>query len=99
VDRQGRAKGKDFALPWVGETAFARRALVIALTDRAAASALDGWVFLAEGSSMALSSGYQNAPTSSSMCWRVGCHRGPGSKPTDRQPLNQWQLSSQSDRY
>jgi predicted ATPase len=33
------------ALPWKDERAFSRRAIAMALQDRAAAAALDGWVF------------------------------------------------------
>src|SRR5207244_11777498 len=38
-----------FALPWVDGVAFARRAMGIALADRAAAGSLDGWVFFDRG--------------------------------------------------
>lgn len=37
------------ALPWVDRIAFARRAITMALTDRAAAGSLDGWVFFDRG--------------------------------------------------
>ena len=37
------------ALPWVDEVAFARRAIALALADRATASGLDGWVFFDRG--------------------------------------------------
>ena len=37
------------ALPWVDGVAFARRAIALALADRAAASRLDGWVFFDRG--------------------------------------------------
>jgi predicted ATPase len=37
------------ALPWVDRIAFARRAITMALTDRAAAGSLDGWVFFDSG--------------------------------------------------
>jgi predicted ATPase len=37
------------ALPWVDGVAFARRAIAIALDDRAAADSLDGWVFFDRG--------------------------------------------------
>jgi predicted ATPase len=37
------------ALPWVDAAAFARRAIAIALADRATAAALDGWVFFDRG--------------------------------------------------
>jgi predicted ATPase len=37
------------ALPWVNEIAFARRAIEIALADRAAASREAGWVFFDRG--------------------------------------------------
>jgi predicted ATPase len=37
------------ALPWVDRVAFARRAVAIALADRAAAGSLDGWVFFDRG--------------------------------------------------
>jgi predicted ATPase len=33
------------ALPWKDEQAFSRRAIAMALQDRAAAAALNGWVF------------------------------------------------------
>src|SRR6202047_2022702 len=36
-------------LPWGDGVAFARRALEIALADRAAAGSLDGWVFFDRG--------------------------------------------------
>ena len=42
-------KGDGSALPWVDEAAFARRAIVMALADRASASALEGWVFFDRG--------------------------------------------------
>jgi predicted ATPase len=42
-------KGEGAALPWVDETAFARRVLTVALADRASAGALDGWVFFDRG--------------------------------------------------
>lgn len=37
------------ALPWVDGTAFARRAVVLALADRAAAESHQGWVFFDRG--------------------------------------------------
>lgn len=37
------------ALPWVDRIAFARRAITMALVDRAAAYLLDGWVFFDRG--------------------------------------------------
>ncbi|MGK9168866.1 AAA family ATPase [Inquilinus limosus] len=37
------------ALPWVDGPAFARRAIAMALADRAAAGALPGWVFFDRG--------------------------------------------------
>ena len=37
------------ALPWIDATAFARRAVALALSDREAAGALDGWVFFDRG--------------------------------------------------
>jgi predicted ATPase len=37
------------ALPWVDGPAFARRAIALALADRAAASRLAGWVFFDRG--------------------------------------------------
>ena len=37
------------ALPWVDAAAFARRAIDVALADRAAASRLNGWVFFDRG--------------------------------------------------
>ena len=37
------------ALPWADGVAFARRAMAIALADRAAAGSLDGWVFFDRG--------------------------------------------------
>ena len=51
VDEPGRRIVKEelarggSALPWVDGVAFARRAIAIALADRAAAGSLDGWVF------------------------------------------------------
>jgi len=37
------------AVPWVDPAAFARRAITMALADRASATALDGWVFFDRG--------------------------------------------------
>jgi predicted ATPase len=37
------------ALPWLDRTAFARRAIAMALADRAAAGAWEGWVFFDRG--------------------------------------------------
>jgi predicted ATPase len=42
-------KGDGSALPWVDETAFARRVIRMALADQESASALDGWVFFDRG--------------------------------------------------
>jgi predicted ATPase len=42
-------KGEGSALPWIDETAFARRAVALALADRASAGALDRWVFFDRG--------------------------------------------------
>lgn len=42
-------RGEGSALPWVDATAFLRRAVQMALADRASASALDGWVFFDRG--------------------------------------------------
>jgi predicted ATPase len=42
-------KAKGSALPWVDATAFARRAVAMALADRAAAAGLGGWVFFDRG--------------------------------------------------
>lgn len=41
--------GAGLALPWVNEPAFARRAIEIALADRAAASGETGWTFFDRG--------------------------------------------------
>jgi predicted ATPase len=41
--------GDGLALPWVDETAFARRAVALALDDRATASRAAGWVFFDRG--------------------------------------------------
>src|ERR1044072_2224935 len=55
VDEPGRRIVKDevqregAALPWVNGTAFARRAIALALADRVAASRLEGWVFFDRG--------------------------------------------------
>ena len=55
VDEPGRRIVKDelqregAALPWVNGTAFARRAIEMALADRVAASRLEGWVFFDRG--------------------------------------------------
>jgi predicted ATPase len=55
VDEPGRRivkeglGGDGSALPWVDGAAFARRAIEMALADRAAASRLDGWVFFDRG--------------------------------------------------
>ncbi|MBM1173477.1 AAA family ATPase [Microvirga arabica] len=37
------------ALPWIDAAAFARRAIAVALEDRASAAALSGWVFFDRG--------------------------------------------------
>jgi predicted ATPase len=37
------------ALPWIDGIAFARRAIAVALADRASAGSLDGWVFFDRG--------------------------------------------------
>src|SRR6516162_5217823 len=37
------------ALPWVDRIVFARRAVTMALADRAAAFSLDGWLFFDRG--------------------------------------------------
>jgi predicted ATPase len=37
------------ALPWADGAAFARRAIAMALADRASAASLDGWVFFDRG--------------------------------------------------
>jgi predicted ATPase len=42
-------KGSGSAPPWVDEAAFARRAVTMALADRASASARKGWVFFDRG--------------------------------------------------
>jgi predicted ATPase len=42
-------KGEGSALPWADEIAFVRRAMAVALADRASAGALDGWVFFDRG--------------------------------------------------
>jgi predicted ATPase len=55
VDEPGRRIVRDelrsggVALPWVDAAAFARRAIAMALADRATAAALDGWVFFDRG--------------------------------------------------
>jgi predicted ATPase len=41
--------GTGLALPWVNETAFAQRAVEIALADRASVSGETGWVFFDRG--------------------------------------------------
>ncbi|MEQ8445319.1 MAG: AAA family ATPase [Pelagibacterium sp.] len=41
--------GAGRALPWVDMAAFARRAMALALEDRARAGAMDGWVFFDRG--------------------------------------------------
>jgi predicted ATPase len=38
-------KGEGSALPWIDPVAFVRRAIAMALADRASAAARDGWVF------------------------------------------------------
>ena len=43
------SKGNGSALPWVNAAAFLRRALTIAIADRASASVWDGWVFFDRG--------------------------------------------------
>ena len=48
IDKEELARGGS-ALPWVDGVAFARRAMEIALADRAAAGSLDGWVFFDRG--------------------------------------------------
>jgi predicted ATPase len=42
-------KAKGWALPWVDATAFARRAVAMALADRAALAGRGGWVFFDRG--------------------------------------------------
>ncbi|EQB00137.1 AAA family ATPase [Sphingobium baderi] len=42
-------EGTGAALPWVDLSAFARRAIAMALDDRKNASAVDGWVFFDRG--------------------------------------------------
>jgi len=37
------------ALPWIDAAAFARRAVAMALEDRASAATLNGWVFFDRG--------------------------------------------------
>jgi predicted ATPase len=55
VDEPGRRivkdelEGNGLALPWVNETAFLRRAIAMALADRASAIASAGWVFFDRG--------------------------------------------------
>jgi predicted ATPase len=55
VDEPGRRIVKDelasdgLALPWVDQTAFLRRAIAVALADRASAITSDGWVFFDRG--------------------------------------------------
>ena len=55
VDEPGRRIVKEelarggSALPWADGVAFARRAMAIALADRAGARSLDGWVFFDRG--------------------------------------------------
>ena len=55
VDETGRRIVKEelasggSALPWVDRIAFARRAITMALADRAAVGSLDGWVFFDRG--------------------------------------------------
>jgi predicted ATPase len=55
VEEPGRRIVKDelagdgLALPWVDATAFLRRAVAMALADRASAIASDGWVFFDRG--------------------------------------------------
>jgi predicted ATPase len=46
---QEELAGNGAALPWVDAAAFARRAIAVALADRAAAEPLDGWVFFDRG--------------------------------------------------
>jgi predicted ATPase len=41
--------GDGFALPWVNGTAFSRRAIALALADRAAVKGNGGWVFFDRG--------------------------------------------------
>lgn len=41
--------GDGLALPWVDLAAFARRAIAMAITDRAAVAAMPGWVFFDRG--------------------------------------------------
>ena len=55
VDEPGRRIVKEAlarggsALPWIDGVAFARRAIAIALADRAASGSSDGWVFFDRG--------------------------------------------------
>ena len=47
--RESVGVGHGAALPWVDKTAFARRAIVLALADRVAANRATGWVFFDRG--------------------------------------------------
>ena len=42
-------RGEGFALPWVDEIAFARRAIALAIADHTAASHVTNWVFFDRG--------------------------------------------------
>jgi predicted ATPase len=42
-------KGEGSAVPWIDAVAFMRRAVAMALADRASAAALNGWVFFDRG--------------------------------------------------
>ena len=46
---RGELKAKGSALPWVDATAFARRAVAMALADRVAVAGGGGWVFFDRG--------------------------------------------------
>jgi len=46
---QEEMRGDGLALPWVDATAFARRAIALAITDRAVAKGAAGWVFFDRG--------------------------------------------------
>jgi predicted ATPase len=80
VDEPGRRIVKEelreggSALPWVDELAFCRRAIAMALADRASAVALPGWVFFDRGLVDA-AAGLQHL-TGEPMLMKLGqCHR------------------------
>lgn len=71
---QEELSGGGAALPWIDGAAFARRAVAMALADRAAAAALDGWVFFDRGLIDA-AAGLQHLSGEAALAGLEGAHR------------------------